>query len=406
MNLDFFISKRIINAKENKNVLSGPIISIVIFAIALSVAIMIVSLSILEGFKSDITKRITSVTSHIQITELKTEKENNISPIVITDELMSVINSNNEITNTNEVIQEFGLVKTKTDFLGVNLKAVDSDYLLNWDEISLKGDFLISDSSIVISNNIANKLNLDVSDKINIYYPNYGSNRIKVSTFWICGIFSSSISEFDELLTYVSKEKLRVKKGWDINEISVLEIMIDDFKKLNQVKRYLDLNLNQKYDKKISSVKDLNPEIFEWIKLQDINVNVIIILMLLVASVNIISSLLILILEKTHLIGILKALGANNWTIRKIFIYQSLYLSIKGIFIGNIIALLLLFIQKKYELISLDEKIYYMSNVPVSFDFLSFLFINIGTILLSILILIIPTIIITKISPIKSIEFE
>jgi lipoprotein-releasing system permease protein len=407
MNVEYFISKRLVSAKENKNVFSRPIIRITISAIALSVAVMIISLSVLDGFKSEVMNKVISFGSHIQIENYQDTESDSFTPLVLTEPFLQSIYQNKEIKSVQPIIYDFGLVKTKDDFLGINLKGVSDNY--DWNLFSqqiTEGELLNSDSSIVISENIANKLKLHLSDKINIYFPSLKKDRIKVRPFYVCGIYNTSMGEFDNSLTFVSSFTLQKLKKWNENEVSMLEITLHDFDDLDVVSSDLSTSVEDYYSKKVSSITYLYPQIFDWLSLQDINVRVIIILMLLVAGVNVVSSLLILILEKTKFIGIIKSLGATNWMVRKIFLYNSMYLVSKGLFLGNLLAFTLLFLQYQFQIISLDETTYYMKSIPISFNFYSFFFLNLGTLILSFLMMIIPTLVITKISTVKAIRFQ
>ena len=407
MNIEYFISKRIVSAKENKNVFSRPIIRLTIFAIALSVAIMLISLSILDGFQSKITNKVISFGSHIQIFNKEKISDTEEIPLELTDSLLISVQQNSEIKDISNIIYDFGLVKTDDDFMGINLKGVEEDYDFSaFSDKIIDGDRIKSDSSIFISENIANKLKLKVTDKIRVYFPSVNSERANVRPFYVCGIFNINMNELDESLAFVSLSKLQKLKKWEENEVSLIEIKVSDFTKVDEVKNQLAVSVEDYYNKNIVSIKDLYPQIFDWLDLMNVNVVVIIVLMLIVAVVNIITSLLILILEKTKFIGILKSLGTSNLSIRKVFMYNSIYLVFKGLLWGNIIALLILFIQHYFQIISLDPELYYMNSVPISFDLLSFLMLNIGTLIVCFVMMILPTIVITKISAVKAIRFE
>jgi len=407
MNVEYFISKRIVSAKENKNIFSRPIIRITIFAIALSVAVMLISLSILDGFQSEVTNKVISFGSHIQISNYEKSSEKEEIPLELTDSFLNSVQQNSEITDIYNVIYDFGLVKTDDDFMGINMKGVDKYYNFSaFSDKIIDGNLLNSDSSIFISENIAHKLKLKVTDKIRVYFPSLNSERANVRPFYVCGIYNTNMNEFDETLAFVSLSRLQKLKKWQENEVSLIEIKVSDFAKVDEVKNQLEVSVEDYYNKNIVSIKDLYPQIFDWMDLMNVNVVVIIILMLIVAVVNIITSLLIMILEKTKFIGILKSLGTSNLSIRKVFMYNSMYLVSKGLLWGNIIALLILFIQHHFQIISLDPELYYMNSVPISFDLFSFLMLNIGTLIVCFVMMILPTIVITKISAVKAIRFE
>ncbi len=422
MNVEYFISKRIVGAKENKNALSRPIIRITIFAIALSVAVMLISLSILNGFQNQITDKVVSFASHIQI--FKDKLEDKESPILLYDYFLDSIQVEG-VSNISPIVYEYGLIKTDSDFLGIQLKGVSSNY--NWIMIEDKitqGKICHSDSSIIISEMIAVKLNIKIGDKIRVYFPTIQNNRLNVRPFYVSAFYNSSMSDFDNSLTFVDISKLQKLKNWKNNEVSLLELTVDNFEDIDDITQNLqlsvfnffdhisysilglDIDSRDAYSIQVRNIKQLYPQIFDWLKLQDMNVLVIIILMLLVSIMNIISILLILILEKTSFIGILKSFGSSNWTIRQIFIYNSLYLVGKGLLWGNLIAFVLLFIQYKFEIISLDESTYFMQSIPISFNIISIIFLNFATLFISLLMMILPTIVITKISPIKAIRFQ
>tara|TARA_B100001287_G_scaffold275251_1_gene282407 strand:+ start:3335 stop:4549 length:1215 start_codon:yes stop_codon:yes gene_type:complete len=404
MNVEYFISKRLVFAKENKNVFSRPIIRITISAIALSVAIMLISLSVLKGFQNQITKTVVSFGSHIQISSI--DKNESIVPLVLNDSLLKSIDIE-KIKNISPVVNEFGLVKTNNDFLGIQLKGVSHDYpLINIQNKITKGNLTLNDSNIIISENISNKLYLNIGDKIRVYFPSINNNRVNVRPFYISAIYNSNMSEIDNNLCFVNISKLQSLKNWKKNEVSLLELSVNDFDRLEYITKDLSLNIDDYYLKNVKNIKDLYPQIFDWIQLQDMNVRVIIILMLLVSIMNVITSLLILILEKTSFIGILKSFGSSNWLIRKVFIYNSLYLVIKGIFYGNVMALSLLLIQYNFNIISLDENIYFMKTVPISFNFLNITLLNVFTVVFCVIMMILPTLVITKISPIKAVRFQ
>ncbi|MGY8988148.1 MAG: ABC transporter permease, partial [Flavobacteriales bacterium] len=405
--VEYFISKRLVSAKENKNVFSRPIIRITISAIALSVAVMLISLSVLEGFKLEITNKVISFGSHIQIKAIQKSNNHEKVSVSVNDTLINSIKNENNVHHIDGVIYNFGLIKTNDEFLGINLKGVSSDYNFNFfRENLLKGDVINSDSSILISSDIASKLKLDIGEKLRIYFPNISDEKINVRPFYISGIYNTSMEEFDAQLALVNIENLIKVNNWNQNQVEILEITLSDFEKLDESTINLMTSIDDYYKYDVSSITDLYPQIFDWLNLQDVNVRVIIILMLLVAGVNIVSSILILILEKTKLIGILKSLGLSNWSVRKVFLYNSMYLISKGLLYGNILGFTLLMLQQKFNFISLDEKSYYMKTIPISFDVSSILFLNIGTLLICFLMMIVPTIVITKISPIKAIRFQ
>ena len=243
MNVEYFISKRIVSAKENKNVFSRPIIRLTIFAIALSVAIMLISLSILDGFQSEITNKVISFGSHIQISNNKKISDTEESPLKLTDSFLISVQQNSAIKDVSNIIYELGLIKTDDDFMGINLKGVEEDYNFStFSDKIIDGDHINSDSSIFISENIANKLRLQVTDKIRVYFPSVKAKRVNVRPFYVCGIFNINMNELDESLAFVSLSKLQKLKKWEENEVSLIEVKVSDFDKVDEVKKQLEFS--------------------------------------------------------------------------------------------------------------------------------------------------------------------
>ena len=412
MNVEYFISKRLINTKKNKNVFSRPIVRITISAIALSVAVMIISLSTLFGFKKEITDQIININSHIEITSNKYDSLSEYrSPILATRELKKSILKNKEVVSIREVVYEYGLIKTSDEFLGVRVKGIVPSEWKKLEENILSGKIIDSENSILISSSISKKLRLGVGDSIYVYFPSSKERLEKtkmpnVKHLKVCGIYKTSMSEFDTKLVFANIDKLRKIKSWDDSDVELLEVSVKDLKNVNRVRDELSVSIDRFFNKNVDSINDLYPEIFDWLDLQDINVRIIIILMILVCVMNIISSILILVLERTRLIGILKSIGCLNWSIRKIFIYNAMYFVFRGLLWGNLIAFFLLFIQYNFNILKLDEEMYYMDTIAVSFNLLSIIILNLGVALVCFLMMIIPSIIITKISVVKAIRFN
>ena len=242
---------------------------------------------------------------------------------------------------------------------------------------------------------------LNLEDNFEMYFI---QQPVRVRQFEIGGIYESDVSEFDDILVIGDIRHIQKLNNWSENDAGSLGIQIDDFSKINQISQNIYKKIG--YNLNTKTVIENNPQLFDWLELQNMNVRIIIILMLIVGAINMITALFILILERTQTIGILKALGSQNWQIREIFIYYSSYLIIKGLFWGNILGVFLCFIQKKFQLIKLDKDIYYMSYIPIDINLLNIINLNIGTFIICFLTLIAPSYLITKINPIKSIKFE
>ena len=409
MNISFFIAKRLFSTKENNNNYTRPIISIAVLAISLSVSLMMISLIILKGFKNEIYNKLTGFGSHIKITKLSDNQSFENYPINFDDQLYSEILNNENVTNIQTVATKAGIIKNNEEILGVVLKGVGNDYdhsflksnLIEGNTLLISEDSLQKSNDIVVSESIAKKIGCSVGDKLSIYFMD---NPVRVRKLNVIGVYNTGLSEFDDLLVFGDIKQIQKLNNWNSSQIGAYEVSLKDLKFLGdeaeKIYQNLDFNLNT------TTIKQSYPQIFDWLALQDLNIIVIITLMLIVGSVNMITALLIIILEKTQFIGLLKSLGASNKIIRRVFLYNSLYLISRGLFFGNLIALGFAVLQKNFSFISLDPEIYFMDTVPVSIDFLPLLYLNIGTIIICYVFLIVPSFIVSKISPVKALRFE
>ena len=407
MNVEYFIAKRLFTAKEKNNRYTKPILRIAILAIALSVAVMLLSITVLTGFKNEISSKIIGFGSHITITNFTNNQSYESEPIELNQEFYPSITKQKGIKHIQTFATKAGIIKTEDEILGMVLKGISSDFDPSFFEknivegqVPTYNDTLTS-NKVMISKSVADILQLNLGEKLIMYFV---EKPPRVRKFEIAGIYETGFADFDDLIIMSDIRHIQKLNGWENNQVGGFEILIDNFDELDEItaKVYekIPYNLNAQ------SIKEKNPQLFDWLDLQDINVRVILILMLIVGGVNMVTALLILILERTRLVGILKALGATNWSVRKVFLYNAVYLILKGLFWGNIIGLGIAFLQYKFQFISLDPSIYYMSTVPIHFNLMHILMLNLGTLLVCWLILIIPSIIITKITPVKAIRFE
>jgi len=407
MNVEYFIAKRLFTAKEKNNTHTQPILRIAILAIALSVAVMLLSITMLTGFKNEISSKIIGFGSHIIITNFTDNHSYESEPISIKQDFYPNISSQDEIKHINVFASKAGIVKAKDEILGVVLKGVAADYDWSFFQKNLIAGqvFSLNDrvksNSVLISESISKTLRLGVDDDLVMYFA---QDPPRVRKFKITGIYNTALAEFDKLFVLGDIKHIQSLNSWENNEVGGFEITIDNFEKLDKI----TTNIYEKipYNLNAQSIKEKTPQLFDWLDLQDMNVRVILILMLIVGGINMITALLILILERTRLIGILKALGARNWSIRRVFLYSAVHLTLQGLLLGNAIGLGFAFLQKKFSIISLDPETYYMNTVPIYFDFTHILLLNAVIVIICYLILIIPSIIITKITPIKAIRFE
>ena len=407
MNTSLFIAKRLYNTKENNNNYTRPIIRIAILAIALSVAIMILSVFILSGFKNEISNKVFGFGGHINISKFNYNQSYENDPIFLNPDIFSKIESLDFVSSIHPFATKAGIIKESDEILGVVLKGVDKNY--NWKffgENLISGELPVfndttTSKNVIISKNISNKMKLDVGDDLVMYYV---QKPTRVRKFKVIGIYNTGLAEFDEVVVIGDLKHIQKLNNWEDNQVGGYEVITNNVSNIELFSEIIDENID--YDLKALDIKQKYPQIFDWLRLQDFNVLIILILMLIVGGVNMITSLLIIILEKSRLIGILKAIGATNWNIRNVFIYNSLYIIFNGLFWGNLIALTFSICQNYFDLISLDENIYFMSFVPVKIELMSLFLINIGTIIICYLILVIPSVVISKISPAKSIKFE
>ena len=415
MNTELFIAKRLYKGdKKNTKRVSSPAVSIAIAGIALGLVVMILSVCIVVGFKKEIRGKVIGFGSHIQITSFEDNSSYELNPIAISDTLLNKLKANPQIRHVQPYIIKPGIIKTDENFQGVVMKGVNDDY--DWDFFKknmLEGDIINpNDTSginqAIISKDIANKLHLKLGDKFTAYFV---QEPIRARRFEITGIYQTNFEDYDKLYILTDMKLLAKLNQWDDDFASGLEVLVKDYNQLDLTAQDLFFDMASHRDRLgntlyTRSIKDINPIIFDWLKLLDMNVWIIIILMLIVSGFTMISGLLIIILERTNMIGILKAVGTRDYNIRKIFLYLSSFLIIKGLFWGNIIALIVCFAQKYLHIIKLNPNVYYTDHVPVDINVWIILIINTGTLLASLIMMIGPSYLIAKISPAKSIKFE
>ena len=415
MNLPLFIARRIHFSKENnKKKVSKPAVRIALCGIALGLAVMITALAIVVGFKNEVGRKVMGFGAHIQITSLTNNKTYDLPPISYSDTLINAIKDVPNVSYTQITATKPAIIKTKTDFQGIVLKGVDENY--NWDffkeylregEVPAYNDSTPS-NKVLISQKQADALKLKVGDKFICYFI---QNDVRLRQFTISGIYSTGLADFDKLFVVTDIQHVRMLNNWDNKTATSIEVFVNDLNYLGDTSYNIFLatannftgNYNPYYTR---SIYELQPQIFGWLDLLDLNMVVILILMFSVATFTMISGLLIIILEKTTLIGTLKVLGANNWTIRKIFLYQASFLIGKAMLWGNVIGLGIYFIQKYLKVIKLDPEIYFVDYAPVELIPWQAIALNIGVGVAILCILVIPSYLIAKISPAKSIKFE
>ena len=414
MNLEYFIAKRIHFEKKGERNVSRPAVRIATIGMAVGMAVMLIAIAVVVGFKQEIRNKTIGFGSHIQITNFDNNNSYEMQPVKINDTLMNDIRAIPDIKHVQRFVTKPGIIKTDEDFQGMVLKGVGAEF--DWDFFKsnlVEGEVLnLNDSAsineVIISQSLAEMLKLKLGDS---FFTYFFQEQIRARKFTIKGIYSTNFAEYDKLFILTDIRIAQRLNSWQPEYFSGLEILIQDFNLLDKVNMEVYSVVANKFDEEgngyfIQNIRQLNPQIFSWLDLLDMNVWVILFLMLAVAGFNMISGLLILILEKTNMIGILKSYGAKNWSIRKIFLYESIFLIGKGMLWGNLIGLLVCFIQYQFKLIPLDPVSYYTTTVPVTFNWLYIILLNAGTLVTSVLMLIGPSYLITKISPAAIMRYE
>lgn len=414
MNLELFIARKIHFSKEGDRKVTSPAVRIAMIGIALGLAVMILSVAIVVGFKKEVRNKVIGFGSHIQITNFDNNSSYESTPIAVSDTLLRELRTFPGVRHVEAFATKTGILKTDSDFQGIVLKGVDTDFDWTFFRNNLKeGEVFTIDpdtstTHVLISQYLANLLELKTGDSFLTYFV---QDDVRARKFHITGIYETGFVDYDKLFVIADIKQVRRLNGWDKDQVSGLELLVDKYDRLDQTAEDLYFDLAEKKDRLgntyyTRSVKELNPMIFSWLDVLDINVVVILVLMLSVAGFTMISGLLIIILERTNMIGILKALGENNGSIRKIFLYVSFFLIGKGMLWGNVIGVGLCLIQSCFGVIKLDPSIYYLNAVPVDISLVSLLLLNVGTLLASMLMMLGPSFLITKIDPARSIRFE
>jgi lipoprotein-releasing system permease protein len=410
LKLEYFIAKRLITAKDHKSSISAPIIKIAIIAIALGMIMMIVSVATGIGLQQKIRQKVSAFNGHIIISSYN-DNQSDVStkPISIYQKFYPKFNDVDGINHVQAVAGKGGIIRTETAFEGVIFKGIGKDYKSdNLQEYLVQGKLpnlkANLNEEVIISEYLANRLGLKLNDNFVTYFMKEDNDGYNLRNFKIVGIYNSGFQEFDANYVIGDIRHIQRINKWKPHEVGSFEVFIDDFDQI-------DLKGQQVYEETSSTldsktIKEKFYYIFEWLKLFDFNIIVILIVMIAVSTINMVVALLVLILERTQMIGILKSLGANNWNIRKIFIYNSFYLITKGLFWGNLIGISLLLLQKYFGIIKLNPESYYVNEAPVDINLFYILLLNIGTIAICLLVLLIPSYIITKISPSKAIRFD
>ncbi|NAY92997.1 FtsX-like permease family protein [Muricauda sp. JGD-17] len=413
MNLELFIAKRLITGKEHKISISAPIIKIAIAAIAIGVVMMLIAIATGVGLKHKIREKVAAFNGHIQISNYDNNNSDvSVTPISLNQEFYPEFKDVEGVAHIQAVALKGGIIRTEETFEGMLAKGVGKDY--NWNTFM---EYLVAgrlpnyseklNDEVLLSRMMANRLQLNIGDSFFSFFLKDGdaSKAPNNRKFEIVGIYDSGFEEFDATYVFVDIRHIQRMNKWEADQIGSFEVFLDDFDKL-------EVKSNEIYGKTVSSLDTQNIKtkyyrIFEWIGLFDFNIALIIGIMIIVGGINMITALLVLILERTQMIGILKALGSANWSIRKVFLYNATYLIAVGLFWGNLIGLGLLYFQHKYRFLKFpNPEEYYIDYIPVYLNAPMVILLNLGVMFLCLLMLLLPSYIITKITPVKAIKFE
>ncbi len=411
MNIERFIASRIRQEGSKAN-FSTPIFRISITAISLGMVVMLLTLSIVNGFKHEIVRKISGISGHLSIGLYAGSDIFDEQAFESDLEILEKIEQIDGVVSMNSTASLGGIIKANSIVQGALFKGVSADYHRAFFETELIDGICpiyvdtITSNDILISSALARKLELKVGQSISVYFI---LERVRARKFLISGIFDNNLEDFNQLI-YCDIKHIQKLKSWDLNQVGTIELFIDNYDQVDQMGEKIDRHLgtvflsNQSF-LEVETVKEKYPLFFNWISLFDTNTTIIIFLMLLVAIINIISGLLIMILERTNMIGILKSMGATDKSIRQIFIYHGASLTLQGLLFGNIIGLSLAFIQNKWELIQLNPASYYVDAVPILINYYQIIWLNFGAAAIILSSLLLPSLLVSRISPTQAIRF-
>lgn len=415
MNFPLFIAKRIYSDNTNKRKVSRPAIRIATIGVAVGLVVMIISVSVVVGFKHSIRDKVVGFGSHIQVAEFTTLQGSGTQPIAITDSVMRILSKAPNMKHVQKFAIKQGILKTDTDFLGVMFKGISAEYDTTFiHQNMIDGSipaFSNSKSSnrLLISKIMADKLQTKCGDRLFAYFID--DNGVRVRRFTIAGIYQTNLTQYDKAICFTDLYTACRLNAWDSCQVSGAEIAVNDYSKISLTEDFLIRHLNRTLDCygntfTSKTIREINPQIFSWLDLLDLNVWIILAIMTVVAVVTMISGLLIIILERTTMIGILKALGASNRTVRHTFLWFATFIVAKGLIIGDLVGIGLVILQKYTGLVKLDPATYYISTVPVELNIVYVLLLNLMTLLVSVVVLVGPSYLISHIHPAKSMRYE
>jgi lipoprotein-releasing system permease protein len=419
MNFEFNIAHRFIKSQTGKQNYTTPIIRLSVVAITLSIAIMIISVATVTGFKQEIRNRVIGFGGHIQIINYDSNNSLESSSIDKNQDFLEDLKNTPGIKNIQVFATKPAMIKTKTEIQGIIMKGIGSDFDTSFFAKNLVEGHMpkITDSvktnGVLMSKKLANMLRLKLNDKFTTYFIDERLAEMPINrrVFTICGIYQTSLEDFDEQFILGDIGHVQKLNGWDANKVGGFEILINDYNNIDYltevVRGYAEFRFMDDGSRlRVMSIKDKYPQIFDWLNLLNMNVWAILIIMIGVAIINMVSGLMILILDRTPSIGLLKAMGTNNASMRRIFLFQATYLIIKGLLWGNLLAIALLMIQSKYHLIKLDQASYFIDYAPVNINFIHILIVNASALITIFIFMLLPVIIISRIQPVKTLRYN
>jgi len=406
LNTEIFIARRILS--KGKANFSRPVVRIAVVSIGLGLTVMFVAVAILTGFQKEVREKVIGFGAHIQISHYDENSSLETNPISIHQDFYPSLETVPGIRHIQVYATKAGIIKTADQIQGIVLKGIGPDYDISFfSNKIIAGNFIhLSDTGksndIMISKNLAALLKLNLNDDIRMYFIS-GTTTLG-RKFHIAGIYETGLEEFDKVYVICDIKHIQKLNNWRPDEVGGFEVILDNFKDLDNMGKFVYRKIGMTLNAK--TIRDLYPQIFDWLDLQDINVLIIIILMVLVSGITMISTLLILILERTNMIGILKALGMANGGIRRVFLINATYIIGQGLFWGNLVGATLCIIQQKTGIMTLSQESYYVSVVPVNLDIWNILLLNLGTIIVCLAMILLPSFITSRISPVRAIRFS
>lgn len=415
MNLPLFIARKIYGAQGDKRKVSRPAIRIATVGVGIGLAVMLLSVSVVFGFKHTICDKVIGFGSHIQVGDFMTIQGGEQYPIQMNDSMMDVLRKTPGVKHVQRFAVKQGILKTDSDFLGVAFKGVGPEFDSSFiHENMVEGSIpRFSDKAgqnkLLVSKIMSDQLRMKVGDKVFAYFIDH--NGVRARRFTVAGIYQTNLSAYDKVTCFTDLYTVKKLNGWEDDQVSGAELTVNDFTRLQETEDILIEKVNRtidRYGETYSSrtIQEINPGIFKWLELLDLNVWIILALMIAVAGVTMVSGLLIIILERTTMIGVLKALGARNRAIRHTFLWFASFIIAKGLLLGDVIGLGLILLQKFTGFVKLDAATYYVSTVPVEINLPVIILLNIATLLVSVFVLIAPSYLISHIHPARSMRYE